>query len=192
MGAPSGPSEQIRLSLRLAPGFTGVPYYRPPELGHEYVDLRASPDMIDALPELRSFPTLRHVVAALNASGAFQTVGCAAWAGPVSNPGAAPGQEIQLQTYVEFCFTDPFFAVEPWPLYQVFHAYADYALGHGLFRATAGDFAVRLVQFHLEGRPAWGATLSLLSFGASEDEARAAQAPELEALLGVLTPTADA
>jgi hypothetical protein len=101
---------------------TDIPYFDPqefkPEERHEYVDLRANPNGVDELPELKDAPLFRDYLLKINgADTIFRTFGCNFYLSPVEEvvigPAIPPSDQPQTQTqlaiansYVHVGFAD--------------------------------------------------------------------------------------
>jgi hypothetical protein len=157
-----------------------MPYLRNPADAdsHNYVDLRASPDLIVELPELRNRPALRRAVEVLNdGAGQFRTIGVAEWQQETGIADRPTG----LLTYVHFCFDAPQMFAEPVPLYQLFHTYSAHvnALPPEIHRDVYSEFELSPAEFRDRDCCGWSATLWLQCSAPTLQEARDRQDVDL-------------
>src|SRR5579871_3625189 len=93
--------------LRIDQQPTGVPYLRDPGEGHNYVNLKEDPHLIDRLPELTLDPILRNHVAYLNEPASpLETVGCESW---LTSNVQSETEVYTRGSYVGTLFSDPRF-----------------------------------------------------------------------------------
>jgi hypothetical protein len=123
----------------------GIPYFRPKDdlNSHSYVNLRAEPDQITALPELQKSVPLREFVAALNAVGSrFETFGCEKWASPWTHD-QFPGFNTRHGSYVDFALCEKLQCGSPDTYFALIEELRSYSAANPIYDVIHIHFTLR-------------------------------------------------
>jgi hypothetical protein len=182
----------MRVELHLIERPLPIPYpsiERVESTNYGYMDLKADPQLIDEIPELRDAPELRSLVAALNAPGSpFRSLGCEKVLSNHEDP-ENPHLHARFVSYVDIAFADMVknsdrdLFVE---MVEVFNSHC-YEQRDALPHFLIASFDLRPSIYHQDGVEGWSVAAWVGGFGTDAEEARTTWAVGIKVLERFLT-----
>jgi hypothetical protein len=173
------------ISLKLGTNTITVPYcaqVHADSENHGYMDLRANPSQIAAVPEVQGWPELIGLLEAINHPGSrIRSLGCEKSYSPYESQDF-PHLTTQLASYVDVAFLDIQLNGSAIHFEEIIGAYAEFAKGLAFEPFVMFDPELSSAHYKPEGVRGFCLSVWCGGFGASEQEARRAWGTVIAAL----------
>jgi hypothetical protein len=161
-------NEKLRLLIDLEA--MGVPYEKPNDSNEPrlaYIDLKANPEKVSTLPELKKLPESEGLIRSINETDYYGTVGIGAWTRRVP-------EGIHFYSYLQFCFADRAVNENAMNYYYLFHQFALRFHRQETPEDLIVWFVVKRTDFNGDVQPiiGWSARVIINGLGRTDFEAR--------------------
>src|SRR6185369_2681298 len=160
--------KSFKLPLKVDHQGMSVPYLRRGDPNsHDYIDLKANPEQIDLLPEVKDWPELKTALQTINGFSGLRTLGCAHWLSPELDE----QKRTFVSSYIQFCFDK--LRTDVRVNYSLYHL-----LSGQLFQATLSDdlrieMEIRRTAFNGDGMTlGWSVDYNVWGRGFTHDDGR--------------------
>jgi hypothetical protein len=167
----------MRITLAIGENHLTVPYgtaQRDDSTNYGYVDLKANPELVPTIPEVRDWPELEALLIVLNSpTSLYRSLGCEKSFSPYMND-EVPELKVKLVSYIDIAFIDEEFNKVGASFEEMMGAYADFAQRQPFAKYVIFDPELTKTRYRDENVDGWCISVWIGGFGSDEASARSA------------------